>query len=71
MKVAHLDSSCLLCVDRQEALGMLRLASLALGFTATASDDARFASELQLALMAALRDQLRTEHRGQAESFKP
>ncbi len=71
MKVAHLDSSCLLCVDRREALGMLRLASLALGSTSTASDDARFAMELQSALRAALLDQLRSEPSSEAESLIP
>lgn len=61
MKVAHLDSSCLVCVDRREALSLLRLASLCMGSTTTASDDARFALELQSALLAALRDQLHGE----------
>lgn len=61
MKVAHLDRSCLLCVDRREALSLLRLASLSLGVSSTVSDDARFAMELQGALLAALRDQL-AEH---------
>lgn len=69
MKVAHLDTSCLVCVDRLEALGLLRLASLALGSTSTASDDARFAMQLQSALMAALRDQLSSEIRSKAESI--
>ena len=62
MKVAHLDRSCLLCVDRREALNLLRLASLSLGASSTASDDARFAMELQGALLAALRDQLAEQH---------
>lgn len=58
MKVAHVDRSCLVCVDRREALKLLRLVSLSLGAASTASDDARFAMELQGALLAALRDQL-------------
>ena len=58
MKVAQVDRSCLLCVDRREALSLLRLASLTLGAASTASDDARFAMELHSALLAALRDQL-------------
>ena len=62
MKVAHLDRSCLLCVDRREALNLLRLASLSLGACSTASDDARFAMELQGALLAALRDRLAEHH---------
>ena len=59
MKVAHVDRSCLVCVEQREVLSLLRLAALALGSASTASDDARFAAELQAALLAALRDQLR------------
>lgn len=61
MKVAHLDSSCLLCADRRDVLQLLRVTSLALGSSAATTDDTRFAMEFQSALLAALRQQLRSD----------
>jgi len=71
MKVAQLDRSCMLCVDRREALSLLRLASLTLGSASTASDDARFAMELHGALLAALRDQLAEQHASETADSHP
>ncbi|MFM7548713.1 MAG: hypothetical protein ACKO7Z_11155 [Cyanobacteriota bacterium] len=70
MRVTHHDHSCLVCLDRHGALSLLRLASLGLGSAATASDDGRFAMELQAALLAALRDQLRSDAPGGAGSHQ-
>lgn len=66
MKVAQFERSCLLCMDRREALSLLRLAhlsqrSMALTVQGAASEELGFARELQSLLLGALCSQLEQE----------
>mgnify|MGYP006272443965 CR=1 FL=1 len=66
MKVAQVERSCLLCMDRREALSLLRLAHLsqqssAVSAQGVVSEDVGFARELQSTLLGALRSQLEQE----------
>jgi hypothetical protein len=66
MKVAQFERNCVLCMDRREALSLLRLAhwsqrSLAVPARGVESEDVGFARQLESTLLSALRSQLEQE----------